>query len=91
MATLFDPDGSEREVRPANGSDFKLDELQAFVGGYIEIVHPQGRRWRQKLLVINEEGKLQGLPLNARASEIYSAPFDVIVGPALLCHNREVS
>jgi len=91
MATLFKPDGSQCEVEPKNGTDFKLEELQEFVGGYIEIVHPQDRRrQRGRILVVNEEGKLLGLPVNARASEIYSAPFDVIMGPALLCKDGEV-
>ena len=91
MATLFQPDGTERDVRPANGRDFTLAELQGFVGGYIEVVYSYNRRrQRGKILVIDEEGKLKGLPVNARASEIFSSPFEVIVGPALLCRDDEV-
>jgi hypothetical protein len=95
MAILLRADGTEETVTPKNGTDFKLEELQGFVGGYIEIVSyfwtPQSRRrHRGKILVINEEGKLNGLPHNLRASEIYDAPFDVIVGDALLCEEGEV-
>ncbi|MGH9238791.1 MAG: DUF3846 domain-containing protein [Vicinamibacterales bacterium] len=83
MALLMIPGHAAREVVPANGHAFTLDEMQAFVGGYIEILRlPDGRA-----LVINEEGKLRGLPLNPEAT-VLAAPRiapDFIVGPALVC------
>lgn len=38
----------------------ELTQLQALVGGYIETVPVDG----EMLLLVNEEGKLQGLPAN---------------------------
>lgn len=51
---------------PANGEKFTLEELQAVVGGYIEIVTLPDR----SLLVCHEEGRLRQLPLNKPASFI---------------------
>jgi hypothetical protein len=80
MATLYLPDGTEKEVTPADGHSFTLEEIQAFVGGYFETVFLPGK----KIMWINEEGKLRNLPLNRQASIFYHAPGDVILGPALV-------
>ena len=67
-----------------------LKAAQAFVGGYIEgITFPNG-----DYLIINEEGKLMGLPFNPEASALWKAMFDndnfvtgrqdFVVGPAIL-------
>ena len=48
-----------------------LQEAQAFVGGYVEMVHPRGEPNCQML--VNEDGHAHGLPLNAFATEIYQA------------------
>lgn len=53
MATLLKSDGTRKEIQPQNGTDFKLEELQAYVDGYIEIVNLQNG----EILVINEDGK----------------------------------
>lgn len=38
-------------MQPANGSDFTLEEMQAIVGGYIELVELDG----STTMVVNEE------------------------------------
>ena len=49
-----------------------LKEAQAYVGGYVEgISFPNG-----DYLIINEEGKLIGLPLNEQASKLWKDTFD---------------
>lgn len=45
-------------MQPANGSDFTLEEMQAIVGGYIELVELDG----STTMVVNEEGKLIPCP-----------------------------
>ena len=66
-----------------------LKEAQAFVGGYVEcITWPNG-----DLLIVNEEGKLMGLPLNPEATMLWRMTFtkdkyvtgydDFVVGPAI--------
>ena len=67
-----------------------LKSAQEFVGGYVEgITFPNG-----DYLIINEEGKLMGLPLNPEATALWRATFtkdkylfgydDFVVGPAML-------
>ena len=80
---LLYSDGATKVVSPSNDSDYSLEELQEFVGGYIEIVRLGGN----KMMVINEEGKIHNLPLNIKATSIIQLKGrnDVIVGNALVC------
>ena len=68
--------------------DYKA--VSKFVGGMVECVQfPNG-----DLLLLNEEGKLIGLPLNPEATALWRATFDndnfvtgrndFVVGPAIL-------
>ena len=89
MAEIIKTNGEHVEVSPRNGNDFKLEELQAIVDGYIEVV------WLpdDKIMVVNEEGKLMNLPLNDEATEIYRKEFgynDMIVGDVLICDANQV-
>ena len=38
MAEIIKTDGMRQPVQPANGTDFTLEEMQAIVGGDIELV-----------------------------------------------------
>ena len=61
-----------------------LERLQELVGGYIETVPSI---FRDYILVIDEEGKLKGLPKNRIANELSALSvqwFDVLFGPALI-------
>ena len=68
--------------------DYKA--VSKFVGGMVEAVQfPNG-----DLLLLNEEGKLMGLPVNEEASQLWKDTFDndnyitgrkdFVVGPAIL-------
>ncbi len=68
--------------------DYKA--VSKFVGGMVECVQfPNG-----DLLLLNEEGKLMGLPVNEEASQLWKDTFDndnyvtgrkdFVVGPAIL-------
>lgn len=70
MATILYTSGQQEERQPANGTNFRLKELQAIVGGLIEIVHTRDGR----IMVINEEGKLEGLPRNEQATSLIDFP-----------------
>lgn len=79
------------DVTPKNGRDFQLDELKRFVGGFIEIVRINDKQ----IMVVNEEGKLNGLPYNSLATEALILAYqgrvdDYIVGDVLLCDNDMV-
>ena len=74
-----------------------LKAAQDFVGGYVEgITFPNG-----DYLIINEEGKLMGLPLNEKASKLWKDTFDnenyitgrddFVVGPAILIKKQALN
>ncbi|MBI4339657.1 MAG: DUF3846 domain-containing protein [Chloroflexi bacterium] len=81
-------DGSVLDYPPAR-KQYTLKELQAAVGGSIEIAYPPDKRF---LIVVNEEGKLEGLPLNRLATELYGADpnWDYVVGDALVCLDGDI-
>lgn len=82
MAKLIATNGTVKEVKPANGKSFFLHEMQALVGGLIEPVYLEDG----KIMVVNEEGLLIGLDLNAKASAMTGI---TIVGPAIVCNDEE--
>ncbi len=82
---LITPEGEVREVRPANGTDYTLEELQGFVGGYIELVPVRNK---EVLLVVDEEGRLKkDSKLNPGASVLAGR---VIVGTVLLVRRDRI-
>lgn len=85
MAMILTPAGDRDYTQPAADGVFTLAEMQAIVGGYIEIV--PSRIEDGMVLVVNEDGKLLGLPANALASG--HCPGDVLVGNVLLCTRKE--
>ena len=76
MATLIRADGTTEVVKPAGGrKKFSLEEIQKMVGGYVDIQKlpaPVGGK-----MAVNDEGKLVGLPMNARASEIWQSAYPI--------------
>ena len=50
MATIYKTSGEVIETKPKNGTDFSLSELQAIVGGCIEIID----LFNGKIMVVNE-------------------------------------
>lgn len=61
------------------------DELRALVGGYLEMVRTRDGR----IMVLDEEGKLKGKPLNQEATRLYGANFDYIVGDVVVMDRIE--
>ena len=81
---------SEFKIITDSKDEPTLESAQKFVGGYVEgIPFPNG-----DYLIVNEEGKLMGLPLNPEATALWRATFDndnfitgrkdFVVGPAIL-------
>ena len=88
-AKIYKADGSIIDVKPNNGTDFSLEELQEIVGGYIEIVGLMDN----EIMVINEEGKLIDLPFNENATQLYQEVdgfYDYIAGDVLVCDSSMV-
>lgn len=85
MATLIHSDGCTETVKPKNGRYFSLAELQGYVDGYIELTRVNDGR----AMIVNEEGKLHGLPYNATATKMHRYD-DPIVGDVLVCESGEL-
>ena len=75
--------------------DYKA--VSKFVGGMVEVVtFPNG-----DLLLLNEEGKLMGLPLNEKATTLWRTHFtkathlwgydDDVVGPAIVIQKNALN
>jgi hypothetical protein len=79
----IEPNGTVSEFNP-QGEKFTLKELQEGVGGYIEMyLTKDGKR----LIILNEEGKIDGLPLNIVATSFFNTATtleDVLVGNVLI-------
>lgn len=79
-------------VLKADENDFKLvevnnelSELKDIVGGYLEMVRLGSPEGRSVLLIVNEEGKMMGLPTNfniarENSKKEWSVLMDVVVG-----------
>ena len=81
MSLIIKSNGETINCTPENGVSFRLPELQNTVNGYIEIV----TLLNGKKMVINEEGRLKGLPHNEAATKLFGAD---IVGDVLVCNSE---
>ena len=81
---LVEPEKYPRPVEIGTG----LEDLQQAVGGYIEVTYPFDD---QVGLVMNEEGKLEGLPLNRALRDDEGKIYDVVAGPFLVVGLMEES
>ena len=90
MTTDINTKASEFKIIEDKKDEPQYKEVSKFVGGMVECVtFPNG-----DLLLVNEEGKLMGLPFNPEASALWKAMFDndnfvtgrqdFVVGPAIL-------
>ena len=61
--------------------DSGLESLQAAVGGSIEVVYPFDNNVG---LIMNEEGKIEGLPLNRALRDEQGELYDIIAGDFLV-------
>ena len=79
----FPVDGPMALVYPANGKGFTLEEVQALVGGYVELLHAGP----DLFALFNEEGRLHGMKPNVEANRVVAektgANWD-LVGPVVL-------
>ena len=75
---LVEP-GKVARVTEIDGS---LEGMQKTVGGYIQAVYPFEET---VCLVCNEEGKLQGLPLNRALRDEDNSVYDIVAGTFFVC------
>lgn len=90
-----DEEQKARLVRCDDGDTCKLETLQTLVGGPIETAESRlAANWAREdvdsiQLIVNEEGLLQELPFNERATDLYQYRYmSGIVGTAALMAAR---
>ena len=82
--TVYKADGSKEEHILWNNYKLQMEEMQEIVGGYFEYVSLSDGR----LIIVNEEGLRQGLPVNIEATNILRRDHSTtqyIVGNAIVC------
>jgi hypothetical protein len=84
QAFIYQANGEIIPIMPKNNFSFTLQELQSIVKGYIEIVYLKDGR----LMIVNEEGKLNDLAPNLEATKLYT--FDYIVGDVLVTPKKYI-
>jgi len=74
------------EDKSFSKKNITLKEMQEIVGGYIEFLYLKDNL----VMVVNEEGKMIGLPFNARATELIKDNNinDIIVGDVLVINKN---
>lgn len=75
---IVEPQKAPREAEIESG----LESLQSVVGGYIEAAYPFDDL---VAIICNEEGKLQGLPLNRALRDENGAIYDIVAGTFIVC------
>jgi len=91
MAIVIAPDGTRTTLTPADGREFTLPEMQAVVGGYIELVtlNDHQQMW------VNEDGHRLGLEINLIATQLYhmagGRPEYPVLGTVLITSGNEVT
>ena len=92
--TKINTTAQEFKIIEDNKDEPNLKTAQDFVGGHVEcITFPNG-----DVLIVNEEGKLMGLPLNPEGTALWRATFtkdkyafgydDWVSGPAILIKQK---
>ena len=72
------PDKEAYEAKIGNG----LKDMQKVVGGYIQAIYPYEE---PVAIVCNEEGKMNGLPLNRALRDEDGNVYDIIAGTFFIC------
>lgn len=88
MPWIIRANGDQEFPNPANRRTWTLKELQNIVGGSMEL-HPvpPGRGLKNALMVMNENGRLRGLPPNDVASLLMGM---LVVGDVLVCRDETI-
>lgn len=86
---ILKPDFTQEEVAPKDGVRFTLEEMQEYVGGYIEVINLND----DFLMIVNENGKYETLEVNDNATVLAHSMNailreDYIVGNAVIIENR---
>lgn len=90
MAMLFPVNGDPITVKPANGTNFTIEELWKIIGGYVECLTLDNG----EIAIFDEEGgtNLKNLPYNSSGSRYVSKRLKYsicLLGPVLICKKEQ--
>lgn len=89
MAQLVKADGQVLDICPANGTNFRLQEVQKLVDGYVELVTAD----KDTFFLMDEEGKLKTKPINHVATKMLADKIGfnqhLLVGDIVICNQSE--
>lgn len=83
MATIIRVTGEEENFTMDKNTT--IEQLREIVGGNIEVVQLHDR----KLMLVDEDGKLKGKPINEKATNMYVPMFDMVAGDVIVCTRKE--
>ena len=83
--TIYKSNGEVQE-RTFSKENISLKDMQEVVGGFIEFLYLKNNL----VMVVNEDGKIVGLPYNARATKLIKENNinDIIVGDVLVINKN---
>jgi hypothetical protein len=81
-AVYIKASGEISNVAPKDGNKFTLEELQNYVGGYMEMITTKDG----KKMIMNEEGRINKLKINPQASILTNGL--TVVGDVIVCDER---
>lgn len=81
----------EPKIHKTDNKKYNLEEMQHLVGGYIQVIELHKIKSQ---MIINEEGKLIGLPKNDNATKMFHeeyphlSEYDYICGDAIILSGK---
>jgi hypothetical protein len=88
MATIIKTNGEKVNVKPEDGMEISLGQMQGAVEGFIELVPMLNSDHADKIMFCNEDGHRLGKEYNSVASMMAGQQ---IVGNVIVCEHGEVS
>jgi len=73
-ATLLMANGDSHIIKPKNGTDFKLKEVQELVGVTVDV---QRLPTTEQILIIDDNGKLDNRPINIEATRLWKKHYPI--------------
>lgn len=89
MGLLIEANGKKKTVISKEGAHYTLEELQGYVGGYVERID----MFNGSAMYVDEDGRSKNLPCNTFATKVLAKlgalPCNYIRGNALIVRNEE--
>lgn len=98
MAIILHANNSTTIITPKSDNEFMLDELQQFVGGFIQIINLKEpitiNGIKYSIAVVDEDGKYKNYRINTAATQYAKNELfdgDFLVGDVIFLKDGEIS